>query len=158
MGHILAFPIAPFPAETAPLSQPERLALAAFRLWLAAIRREDDPVAALEPLFADAEVRDAAAASTDALMHIIARTARDSVDLRCPHCPHLSPDEALLLHAIGTAQRGEENSAEHALLTLLNERGASFARSPLCGLAHFLAEAHLRLPRRRPPENRRVVH
>ncbi len=158
MGHILAFPIAPFPAETAPLSEPERLALAALRLWLAAIRREDDPIAVLEPLFAGADIRDCAAASTDALMHIIARTARESVDLRCPHCPHLSTDEALLLHALGAAQRGEDRTAEAALLRLLHAPGASFAMAPLSGLAHFLAEADLRLPRRCPPEAGRMVH
>jgi hypothetical protein len=93
-----------------------------------------------------------AAFSVDALMAIIARTARQPVAIHCPRCPHLSDDERHLLHAASFTQSGEVHLTEKALCTdLLSAQGAEFALGPLQWLGELFAEAGFFFRRRQSP-------
>jgi hypothetical protein len=126
----------------------ERAFLIAVRWWVSAFIHDEDPVPHLSQHLHTIGVRDAAF-SVDALMAIIARTVRQPIAIRCPYCPHLSADEAHLLHAASLVQAGERALAERALRTaLLAASGAEFALGPLAGLGELFARASLLFSRR----------
>jgi hypothetical protein len=149
MGQIIPFTATPpaYPARTGLLDAAERALLGAARWWAAPFRRGDDP---MPHLCRDLEIAGAcdAAFSVDRLMTFVARTVRQPIAV---HCPHLSADEAHLLHAATLAQAGERGLAERALCTaLLSAPGAEFALGPLEALGELFAEARLLFTRRRP--------
>jgi hypothetical protein len=153
MGQVIPFTAAPsaYPARTSQLDAAECTLLIAMRWWVAAFRRGDDPTSRLRQGLELAGAREAAF-SVDGLMAIVARTVRQPIAIHCPRYPHLSEDEAHLLHAASLAQAGGSDLAERALHTaLLSAPGAEFALGPLKGLGELFAEATLLFGRRRAP-------
>lgn len=148
MGRIM--PFAPrilrgYPSATEALDPAESVLLLGLRGWVADLRKAEDPMPRLMESMAEAGVPPAAA-SLDLFMRVIGRTARRPVELGCPHCPRLAPDEQRLLHAARLAQGCEPGLAEDALRAdLLSETGAAFALGPLQGLGEIFLEAGLRL-------------
>jgi len=123
--------------------------LLSMRWWVTCHQKGDDPRARLSQGLGRAGAPDAEY-SIDGLMTVVSRTAQRRVDIRCPHCPSLSDDEATLLHAARLAQEGRPDLAERYLrLHLLTDAGAAFAIGPLEGLGLLFAQAGLRLGRRR---------
>ncbi|MDR3535658.1 MAG: hypothetical protein P4L71_04080 [Acetobacteraceae bacterium] len=152
MGQIIHFPLpAPdYPARATDLDRVESILLIAIRWWVAATRAAEDPLPRLCQGLDMAGAHDAAF-SIDALMAVVARTARRMLVVHCPRCPHLSDDETQLLHAASLAQDGDGPAAERALRqALLSAQGAEFALGPLEGLSTLFTEASLLLLRRRP--------
>jgi hypothetical protein len=152
MGHVIPFttPLA-YPARTSLLDAAEGTLLIAIRWWVAAFRQGDDPMPGLCRELDVAGAGDAAF-SVDGLMAVVARTGRRPIAVNCPRCPHLSEDEAHLLHAASLAQGRDTDLAERALHTaLLSARGAEFALVPLEGVGALFARARLLFTRRRSP-------
>jgi hypothetical protein len=152
-----SFPLAPgsaprYPIETEALDPAECVLLISMRCWVADIHQEADPLLRLRPGLAAAGAPDAAL-SLDALMRVLARTARRPIAIGCPRCPGLSADERRLLHAASLAQAGAPGRAEAALRAdgMLSAPGADSA-GPLGGLAALLAGAGLALRHRAPPD------
>jgi hypothetical protein len=153
MGQVIPFTAAPptYPGRTSLLDAAECALLIAIRWWAAAFRQGGDPMPRMRQDLEIAGARDAAF-SVDGLMTVVARTVRQPIAVHCPRCPHLSDDEAHLLHAASLAQAGERDLAERALRTaLLSAPGAEFALGPLEGLGELFAEARLLFTRRRSP-------
>lgn len=148
MGHITSFVprvLRGYPTAVAALDEPETVLLLGLRCWVAALRRPEEPLPALEEAMAGAGAP-GAAAPLDMLLRVVACTTRRPVGIGCPRCLRLAPDEQRLLHAARLAQEGEARLAEEVLRDgLLSATGASFALGPLEGLGHCLADAGLLL-------------
>lgn len=159
MGQVIRFgaiPRAEHVAATA-LNEAERLLLGAMRQWVAAFRRAERALPRLCLDMALAGVHDAAF-SVDALMGILVRTARRTVEIHCPGCASLSDDERCLLDAAALAQAGERVRAEEALCgALLTAPGAAFALGPIVGLGELFAIGGLFFPRRVRPRGTRAT-
>ncbi len=154
MGQVIHFPLpaSDYPTRATDLDRAESLLLIAIRWWVAAMRTAEDPLPRLSQGLDMAGAREAAF-SIDALMGVVARTARRMLTVHCPRCPNLSDDETQLLHAASLAQDGDSPAAERALRhALLSAQGAEFALGPLEGLGTLFTEASLLLRRRRPRE------
>ena len=68
------------------------------RLWVHVLKCHGDALAALRTHFEFHAMPDAAM-SLDAILDHSRLSATRPIDVRCPKCPGLSPDEARLLHA-----------------------------------------------------------
>ncbi len=135
--------------RVAELPKPETLMLLAMRWWVRCYATGEDPIPRLTEALGRAGARDAGH-SIDGLMGIVARTGLRPVDIRCPRCPELSDDEAVLLHAGLLAQVERADLAEGLLrLHLLSQGGAEFAIGPLEGMGFLFLEAGLMFGRRR---------
>lgn len=143
MGQVIPFRARRVDRTAGALQQADAAFLDATRRWAASFRARQDPLPGLRrhlhPLGA-AE----AAFSVNALMEIVARTLRRPIDIHCPGCSCLSPDERRLLDAAALAQAGDHERAERALRSaLLSAQGAEFALGPLAGLGRLFARAGL---------------
>jgi hypothetical protein len=150
MGQIIYLPLPTRsdPATVTGLNRAECVLLVAIRWWVAATREAEDPLPRLRQGLVIAGVPDAVPA-VDALMTVIARTARRPLVIHCPRCPAVSEDEAHLLHAVSLGQQDDPRLIERALRNaLLSAQGADFALGPLEGIALLFAQANLHL---RPP-------
>lgn len=150
MGQIIRLSAAPtvFPDTSTALDPPEHVLLIAIRWWVNASRHDEDP---MPRLCRDLETAGSyeAAFSIDALMATLARSVLRPIEVHFPHCPNLSSDEKILLHAAGLAQAGDTPLAEKTLRTaLLSAQGAEFALGPLEGIGELFAEARLFFRRR----------
>ncbi|GGJ32642.1 hypothetical protein [Neoroseomonas lacus] len=153
MGHILPFPrlAPPWPSWVEGLDPAATLVLTAcIRPWVAAARRKDDPLPLVMAALEEAPAPKAAGLSAHALMHGIALQASRMVEIGCPTCPAITPDEMLLLHAVAEASLG----ADHPALILggmVHGSALVFLDPPLIGLARRLdAEGWHFRPRRVP--------
>ncbi|HVZ08468.1 hypothetical protein [Rhodopila sp.] len=158
MGQIIRLPAHPaaYPDTCTRLDTAECVALLAMRWWVAAFRQNEDPLPRISGGLERAGAG-RAALSVDALMSIVARSARRSLMIHRPRCPHLGTDETHLLHAAALVQQGDRHLAEKALhIALLSAQGAEFALGPLDGLGHLFAQARLFFRRRLPPDT--TVH
>ncbi|MGE0418400.1 MAG: hypothetical protein AB7O80_16485 [Acetobacteraceae bacterium] len=125
------------------LPKAELVMLLAMRWWVRCLMTGEDPMPRLTAALTRAGARDAAY-SIDGLMGIVARTGQRPVDIRCPRCPALSEDEAVLLHAARLAQIERADLAErHLRLNLLTSHGAKFAIGPLEGAGMLFLEARM---------------
>jgi hypothetical protein len=140
----------------ADLAKPELLMLLATRWWVRCFGTGEDPIPRLTQALGRGGAHDAGF-SIDGLMAIVARTGQRPIDVRCPRCPQMSDDEAVLLHAAHLAQQGRVDLAErHLRLHLLTPPGAAFAVGPLQGIAALFAAAGLTFGRRRADDPRGV--
>lgn len=159
MGEVIPFAVhtVAYPASTQDLDPAESVLLLAVRWWVADYREGNDPLPRLCEAMRIAGPYDAAF-SVDSLMGVMARTARQVIDIHCPRCPNLSADEQQLLYAASLVQLGRGAMAERALRTaLLSAAGAEFALGPLKGLGALFAEARLLFGRRQRPSSGKVV-
>lgn len=153
MGQIIRLPVPPtaFPDICARLDKAECVALLAMRWWVTACRQNEDPMPRIAQGLTRAGVG-RAAYSVDALMAIVARSARRTIAIHRPRCPALAEDEKHLLHTASLVQTGDSAMAEKALRTaLLSAHGAEFALAPLHGIATLFAQARLYFRRRPAP-------
>ena len=81
------------------------------------------------------------ALAIDSLMTVLAASASRSIDIRCVQCRLLSPDEALLIDAMASAQSGGFYVATVALRQLMPGTAARAALPHLVDLARDLGAA-----------------
>lgn len=81
----------------------------------------------------------------DDIFSALAAAAVREIDVRCPRCAYVSPDEALLLGAVAASQRTQHGIAWSALTQLLPPAAARATLPSLISLAVLLREAELTL-------------
>ena len=79
----------------------------------------------------------------DDIFSALAVAAVRQIDVRCPRCAYVSPDEALLLGAVAASQRTQHGVAWSALTQLLPPAAARAALPSLISLAVLLRGAEL---------------
>ncbi len=79
----------------------------------------------------------------DDIFSALAAAALREIDLRCPRCAYVSPDEALLLGAVASSQRKQHGIAWSALTTLLPPAAARVALPSLISLTVLMQNAEL---------------
>jgi len=126
----------------------ELLLLHAMRLWVVSIRLQRCARERIARHFIERGVPDAAP-SLHAILEQTSIAATRQVDVRCPACRLLSPDEARLLHAVACSQRSDRRGAGDALADWLPTGAVRLALEPVAGLARALARAEVELPARR---------
>src|ERR1700759_3050479 len=116
MGQVIRLATMPlaYPDACHDLNAAECVALLACRWWVAAFRRNEDPLPCITTGLHNAGAGDAVAAF-DALMSIVSRSGRGTMPIEAPRCPHLATDEAHLLYAAALVQSGESARAGQAL-------------------------------------------
>lgn len=130
----------------------EQLVLWAVRHWAKIRRDEGDPRRLLTEAFTHARAA-AAAPALDRLLAIINATATCTIDVRCPNCAQVSPDELRLLGAIADLQRGDGgNQAVRFLSAWLPAAAVRGAQGPAASLASALAAGGLLLRPRLAPQ------
>lgn len=139
-------PSTPYPDLTTDLDRAERILLVTIRTWVESYREGEDPI----PRRWQGLDIAGAPFSIDRLMALVSREIVRPIDIRCPRCKQLSPDEKHLLRAASLAQAGDGDLAEKVLrTTLLSAQGAEFAVGSLEGLGELFSQARLLLSRRR---------
>lgn len=127
-----------------------QFAIWATRIWVAAVKRHESPSPMLDQAFA-------AAGAAPALPHLhsllrtVATAALRSIDIRCPSCAYVSPDEAALVRLIDAFQRGALGEAAMLLSDWLPPAAARLAIDQARALATALAEAELSMRMRDVP-------
>lgn len=150
----------PSAGGTAELRPTEQGLVTAMRLWVAAFKRQEDALGAARAhferqfnasgaLWGDCRGGDDAGLSLHAVLRNTTLAARRPVDVRCPACGGLSPDEARLLDAVAWLQRGVAQPAAAALGDWLPPAALRLTLSPARGLAQALLTAEQALPLRR---------
>jgi hypothetical protein len=81
----------------------------------------------------------------DDIFSALAAAALREIDVRCPRCAFVSPDEALLLGAVAASQRKQHGISWSALTQLLPPTAARAALPSLISLAVLLRDAELTL-------------
>src|SRR6185295_8525291 len=81
----------------------------------------------------------------DDVFSALAAAALREIDVRCPRCAYVSPDEALLLGAVAASQRKQHGISWSALTQLLPPAAARAALPSLISLAVLLRDAELTL-------------
>jgi len=127
------------------LSTGQRLVLWGVRHWVACLRDETDSWEGLSQVFAHYGATDAAF-SLHGLMQLTRRATTRPVDVRCPVCADVSPDERRILAAVTAAQHGDSEAAAVALAGWLPPTAVRFAIAMAEGLARMLVRAGLPMP------------
>jgi hypothetical protein len=133
--------------------------ITALRVWVAAFKRQGDPLAAArehfeqqfnaaDTLWGDRRGGVDAGLSLHAVLRNTTLAATRPVDVRCPTCPGLSPDEARLLDAVAWLQRDVAEPAAAALGDWLPPAAIRLSLSPARGLARTLLAMEQILPLR----------
>ncbi|GAB4360589.1 MAG: hypothetical protein Kow00114_14410 [Kiloniellaceae bacterium] len=146
-------------ADFAGLQAGERGLVTALRLWVSAFRQQEDSLAAARrhferqfnastALWGDRRSGGDAGLSLHAVLRNTTLAATRPVDVRCPTCPGLSPDEARLLDAVAWLQRDIGEPAQSALADWLPPAALRLTLGPARGLAHALLAAEEILPLR----------
>lgn len=158
MGQIIPFPNLPRPFPVhAGLGEADNLLLGAMRWWAIAHRRAESPLPRLRANMAAAGVAPAAFA-VDALMGVLVRSARRTIDCACLFRAEVSDHEALLLDAAGMAQGGDASLGAGLLRrVLITDEGAERACAPLESLGVQFAAAGLVFRWRPSPRGPRVA-
>ena len=81
----------------------------------------------------------------DDIFSALAAAALREIDVRCPRCAYVSPDEALLLGAVAASQRKQHGISWSALTQLLPPAAARATLPSLISLAVLLRDAELTL-------------
>jgi hypothetical protein len=135
--------------RAAELDFPGQFLLWGMRAWLAARRRnEAGGFSAYRCLAGEGFLKAGvpqAMELIDDVFQALATAAIRQIDLRCPHCAFVSPDEALLLGAVAASQRKQHAVAWAALTALLPPAAARGALPSLISLAVLLHAADLTL-------------
>lgn len=136
--------------RAAELDFPGQFLLWGMRAWLAALRRGDNQGTNLANAYRGIAGEGFLRAGVPQAMDLIddvfqalAIAALRQIDLRCPHCAFVSPDEALLLGAVAASQRKQHAIAWSALCALLPPAAARGALPSLISLAVLFRDAGL---------------
>jgi hypothetical protein len=125
----------------------ETLVLVAMRLWVRQAMQNQCGGAAFYRHLAEHGAAEAAPGLHGRLYNL-GTAARRPIDMRCPSCRGLSPDEARLLHALASAQAARDDSVLDVMLELLAPAAARLTVEPARGAGRTLAIAGLALPLR----------
>ena len=118
------------------------------RSWLLAFRQGTDRPNAYRGIAGEGFLRAGVPQGMDLIddiFSILAAAALREIDVRCPRCAFVSPDEALLLGATAASQRKQHGIAWSALTRLLPAAAARAALPSLISLAVLLRDAELTL-------------
>ena len=116
------------------------------RAWLVAYRQGRDRPSAYRGIAGEGFVRAGVPQAMDLIDDVfsaLAVAAVRQIDVRCPPCAYVSPDEALLLGAVAASQRKQHGIAWSALTLLLPPATARGALPSLISLAVLLHDAEL---------------
>lgn len=94
----------------------------------------------------------------DAMMTVIGGAARRLIDVRCPACPAVSPDEAAMLRLVARLQAGEASGALDVLDDWLGADAVQLAFVGAQRFASFAAAAGLLVVLRAGVTARPVLH
>jgi hypothetical protein len=161
-------PPLPTAGDLASLTAGERGLAAGVRIWVLAFRQQEGPLAAVRdhfdrlfnaedrhdgspwggPLWGDRRSGADAGLSLHAVLRNTTLATTRPVDVRCPACPGLSPDEARLIDAVAWLQRDIAEPASAALGDWLPPAAVRLSLGPARGLAHALLAAEQVLPMR----------
>lgn len=133
--------------QTADLQPDEKLVLVAMRLWVRRAMQNECGGQVLYRHLADHGAAEAAP-GLHGMLYNLGTAARRPIDMRCPNCSGLSPDEARLLHALASAQGARDDSVLDVMLELLAPAAARLTVEPARGAARALAIAGVALPLR----------
>lgn len=140
--------------RAAELDFPGQFVLWGMRAWLAARRRNEATgnqavgISAYRSMAGEGFLKAGvpqAMELIDDVFQALAAAATRQIDLRCPHCAYVSPDEALLLGAVAASQRKQHGISWSALTQLLPPAAARAALPSLISLAVLLRDAELTL-------------
>ncbi len=133
--------------RVAELDFPGQFVLWGMRAWLAARRRnEAGGFSAYRSLAGEGFLKAGAPQAMeliDDVFQALAHAATRQIDLRCPNCAYVSPDEALLLGAVAASQRKQHAVSWSALTALLPPAAARGALPSLLSLAILLQSVDL---------------
>ncbi len=118
------------------------------RSWLLAFRQSQDRPSAYRVIAGEGFLRAGvpqAMELIDDVFSALAAAALREIDVRCPRCAFVSPDEALLLGAVAASQRKQHGISWSALTQLLPPAAARAALPSLTSLAVLLRDAALTL-------------
>jgi hypothetical protein len=132
---------------TQELRPDEKLVLVAMRLWVRRSMQNECGGPVLYRHLADHGAAEAAP-GLHGMLYNLGTAARRPIDMRCPSCRGLSPDEARLLHALASAQAARDDSVLDVMLELLAPAAARLTVEPARGAGRTLAIAGLALPLR----------
>ncbi|MEM7252599.1 MAG: hypothetical protein AAF493_14380, partial [Pseudomonadota bacterium] len=114
--------------------------LEAIRKWVQALQADRAPDAAVHPLFTTHGVGEAAR-SLDTLMRNIALTATRDVDVRCPQCKSVSPDEDRILSAVGALESVGPSRSVELLMDMVPAAAARLSLPALSELSDAVKRA-----------------
>lgn len=123
----------------------EQFCVWAVRAWVHNAERASTDAVPLETGFRLAKIEPALSSLTFFLRVVQAAAVRP-LEIRCLHCPQVSPDEELLLHAIGALQAGQYVSAQIVLHRYLPCSAVRATMWSLEAFAERLQRGNLRLP------------
>ncbi len=136
--------------ELSSLPLGEQFLLWALRNWVRAHKTDCHLHETLRRGFVVAGIEDGYLA-IDELLTIIATSATTTIDVRCPRCGGISPDEQIFLGVIASLQRSDFASSSVLLGHWLAPAGVRIAQTPAGRLARSMTFAGL--PLRRLPSN-----
>jgi hypothetical protein len=116
------------------------------RAWLLAYRQGKDRANAYRGIAGEGFLRAGVPQGMDLIddvFSVLAVAALRDIDIRCPRCAYVSPDEALLLGAVAASQRAQHGITWSALTQLLPPAAARAALPSLISLAVLLRDAEL---------------
>lgn len=122
---------------TRTLAAPQQFLLWGLRIWVQGLKRRTDVGPTLREGFDLAGCPEGVAA-LDRWLGAAALTARRSLDVRCPRCPAISQDEALLINCVAAAQDGRMACVVRTLCHFLDGDGPATALAAVQDLADAL--------------------
>jgi len=132
------------PLELSNLDFPAQFVVWALRAWVQAFKSGASFDAVTQHGFTRFGLQ-ASALALDGAMTVLAASASRPIDIRCVHCRTLSPDEAILLDAVASAQDERHFMATVALRKTMPGTAARIALPHMADLARDLARAGMRL-------------
>lgn len=124
----------------------EQFAVWTVRVWAKGHQGSDEAWDLLREGMAKAEAGPDAIAALADFMTLVVLGRQHALDVRCIHCPNLSPDEEAMLAALASAQAGRSDLAFFALRGCLVPAAARLAVPHAERLATALGDAGLALP------------
>lgn len=123
----------------------EQFCVWAVRAWVHNAERSSSDAVPIETGFRLAKIEPALSSLTF-FLRVIQTAAVRPLEIRCLHCPHVSPDEELLLHAIGALQAGQYIGAQIVLHRYLPCSAVRATMWSLEAFAERLQRGNLKLP------------
>jgi hypothetical protein len=137
----------PSVARASELTVDEVLVLQAVRIWVKCAREDRCGWPDMMDHLA-ANGAGNAASSLHGVLYNSSVAAARGIDVRCPRCPNLSPDEARLLHAIACGQRRLTASVRELLSSWLSPAAVRLTMDAVLGAGRELQLSRVVLPLR----------
>jgi hypothetical protein len=133
--------------QTPDLQPDEKMVLVAMRLWVRRAMQNECGGPVLYRHLAEHGAAEAAP-GLHGMLYNLGTAARRPIDMRCPNCSGLSPDEARLIHALASAQAARDDAVLDVMLELLAPAAARLTVEPARGAPPAPAISGGGLPRR----------